>query len=253
MAENSSIEWTDTTWNPTAGCSAKSAGCSNCYAMGAAHRLAHNPHPDIARKFAGLTRKSGNRIVWTGQVNEDRAALAKPGTWRKGRRVFVDSMSDLFHENVAPAFVAEVWAVMRATPRHTYQVLTKEPSRMAEIVRSFGEPLANIWLGTSVEDQEQADRRIPHLLAAPAFVRFLSCEPLLGPVNLAPWLGHGIDWVIVGGESMHTGKPRPMELAWARAIRDQCQAVGVPFFGKQWHKKKDQPLPADLMVRQWPA
>ena len=175
MAETS-IEWTDATWNPVAGCTVLSPGCTNCYAMRMAARLEVMGVP----KYRGLTRKSGGRAVWTGKVTLDRNALESPKLWRKPRQIFVNSMSDLFHARVPLGFIARVWSTMAATPQHTYQILTKRPDRMAEITANF-EVLPNVWLGTSVESVDYLDR-IDELRKVRAVVRFISFEPLLGSV-----------------------------------------------------------------------
>ena len=179
MAETQ-IEWTDSTWNPVAGCSIVTAGCTNCYAMEMAKRL----EAMGVEKYAGLTRKTGKRNVWNGVVREDREALAIPYRWRKPRKIFVNSMSDLFHEQVSDAFIVDVWQVMRDTPQHNYQILTKRPDRMAELVASqIKEVLPNVWLGTSVEDADVVDR-IEHLRKVPAAIRFISFEPLIGAIGV---------------------------------------------------------------------
>jgi protein gp37 len=260
MAENSNIQWTDATWNPTSGCTKVSPGCTHCY-------IERTPPMRMAgRKFVAGTIPL--------QLHEGR--LAVPLRWRKPRRVFVNSMSDLFHEDVPDDFLDRVFAVMALAPRHTFQVLTKRAERMAaylnrrwmsnggwhrdEVVRlraneRLGEhptnrpegwawPLPNVHLGVSVEDQQRADERIPHLLRTPAAVRFLSCEPLLGPIEFSDvsrrsdavrQLGKralaGIHWVIVGGESGHGA--RPCDLAWVRSLVRQCAAASVPCFVKQ--------------------
>lgn len=274
------IEWTDETWNPIVGCSVVSPGCKNCYAMRFAHRLQHHAI------YEGLTRPTKAGPVWTGKVRRawfDNAknprALTKPLHWRKPRRVFVNSMSDLFHEDVPDEWLNQIFAVMALSSRHTFQVLTKRPERMRDYLtrlarsiepletaaRNLGYsfewqghallpwPIKNIWLGTSVEDQKRADERIPHLLDTPTAVRFLSIEPLLGPVNL-PWLRHGlldknhyniVNWVICGGESGPGA--RPMHPDWARSLRDQCAAASVPFFFKQWGAHVDEKnMPDDI-------
>lgn len=225
MAE-SRIEWTDATWNPVAGCSVVSPGCTNCYAMNMARRLEMMG----VQKYAGLTRKSGKRVIWNGRVREDIDSLSIPYKWKKPRKIFVNSMSDLFHEEVSDEFIKGVWGVMRETPRHNYQILTKRPERMAQIVSEFdGDCLPNVWLGTSVEDSTVLDR-IDHLRAASAAIRFISFEPLIGPVgriNLA-----NIHWAIVGGES---GKnARPIQEQWIDDIHEQCIRSGTAFFFKQW-------------------
>jgi protein gp37 len=306
MGDKTGIEWTDATWNPTVGCQVVSPGCTNCYAMKVAARLeaistAHqrdtggDPGPMVA--YQVTTEPSRKGPVWTGKVKVNPFTLQKPLTWKRPRRIFVNSMSDLFHEALSDEAIDQVFAVMALCPQHTFQVLTKRPERMkayctsldtlgrldAAIMRLRKDnnglgplphlepgdtwwPLANVWLGVSVEDQKHADARIPLLLQTPAAKRFLSCEPLLGPVNLTRLavrtpIGRGrlsddhldcligertsldtgcvvgdeeprIDWVIAGGESGPNA--RPMHPDWARALRDQCQAAGVPFFFKQW-------------------
>ncbi len=272
----SDIEWTDETWNPVTGCTKVSPGCAHCYAETFAERFRGVPGHPFEQGF--------DLKLWPER-------LTKPFTWKKPRKVFVNSMSDLFHEDVPFEFIDRVFAVMALTPQHTYQVLTKRPERMRRYLTWAGEmlnrqgavqhvldvqhargewgldnsewpkgrpqltgrwPLLNVWLGTSVENQHWADIRIPELLATPAAVRFLSCEPLLGPLDLRPWLtrvptsGDGwrltggtalaiadivLDWVIVGGES--GPKAQAFDLAWARSIVSQCRAAGVPVFVKQ--------------------
>lgn len=225
MAETQ-IEWTDATWNPVAGCSIISAGCTNCYAMEMAKRLqAMN-----VEKYQGLTRRSGKRTVWNGAVREDRAALDIPLRWKRAKKVFVNSMSDLFHERVSEAFILDVWEVMRATPRHHYQILTKRPERMGDIVRSkIADVLPNVWLGTSIENAEVAERA-DTLRMVPAAIRFISFEPLIGPIGAINL--RGIHWSIVGGES---GKAaRPIREEWIDEIYDQCSHYNTAFFFKQW-------------------
>lgn len=222
----SRIEWTDATWNPVAGCSVVSAGCSHCYAMEMAKRL----EAMGVEKYAGLTRRSGNRTVWNGTVREDDAALSIPRRWKKPRKIFVNSMSDLFHECVSDRFILAVWRVMRETPHHNYQILTKRPERMAHVVSSqVGEVLSNVWLGTSVEDSQTTDR-IDQLRETPAAIRFISFEPLIGPIG--PVNLHGVHWAIVGGES---GKnARPIREEWIDEIHAQCHTASTAFFFKQW-------------------
>lgn len=218
------IEWTDATWNPVAGCSIESAGCSHCYAMRMAARL----EAMGLEKYKGLTRKSGGSAKWTGAIRLDEAALSIPERWRKARRIFVNSMSDLFHPDVPADFVARVWGVMERTPRHTYQILTKRPDRMAHAV-SHLPPLANIWLGTSVEDAAVA-HRLDSLRSVSAAIRFVSFEPLIGPVG--PVDLTGIDWAIVGGES--GPRARPVQPGWVDEIFDRCLSSRTTFFFKQW-------------------
>lgn len=223
MAETS-IEWTDATWNPVAGCSVLTAGCTNCYAMRMAARL----EAMGVQKYEGLTRKSGGRAKWTGKLFLDRKSLATPASWAKPRRVFVNSMADLFHADVPPDFIAEVWQVMADTPRHTYQILTKRPDRMIEIVPSLSK-LPNVWLGTSVEDQRVL-HRVDELRRVPSEVRFISFEPLIGCVAGADL--RDIHWAIVGGES--GPKARYMDAAWVDEIEAMCRRAGTAFFFKQW-------------------
>jgi protein gp37 len=299
MAEHSTIEWTDATWNPITGCTVLSPGCTNCYAMKeAGGRLRSHP----SRK--GLTRPSKAGPVWTGEVRFNEDWIDQPLRWKRPRLIFVCAHGDLFHESVPDVWIDRVFAVMALAPRHTFQVLTKRSARMRQymlerwqptkaqridfgagdvldipaatsgetrrdqIARAceefiqkfnladqnneahwtsegslkatrFAWPLPNVWLGVSVEDQQRADERIPDLLATPAAVRFLSCEPLLGPirfkdvpgfnrVNLSLWGW----WVIAGGESK--AGARPSHPDWFRSLRDQCAVAGVPFFFKQW-------------------
>jgi protein gp37 len=258
----SKIEWTQKTWNPVVGCDKVSAGCKNCYAMRMAYRLKHNPNKAIAKKYAETAYKTtGGSINWTGKINIDHNAFKEPVNNKKATVYFVNSMSDLFHEGVSFETIIDVFCVMSKTPWHTYQVLTKRAERMLEFMTNcaynpYGtpfEPLKNVWLGVSVEDQKAADERIPYLLEAPAAVRFLSCEPLLGPVDISSWfypkeiigtevsnieetefskLEQSVHWVIAGGESGPGA--RPMHPDWARSLRDQCHTAGVPFFFKQW-------------------
>lgn len=220
------IEWTDASWNPVAGCAIVSKGCTNCYAMALARRLEAMGVP----KYTGLTRKSGKRVIWNGIVREDYEALSIPYRWRKPRTIFVNSMSDLFHEAVSDRFIDAVWKVMRETPRHQYQILTKRPERMAKFTSKRARSvLPNVWLGTSVENAEVATR-IGHLRKCRAAIRFISFEPLIGcvgAVNLS-----GIDWAIVGGESGRGA--RPIREDWIDDIYRQCVASGTAFFFKQW-------------------
>lgn len=186
-----------------------------------------------SEKYSGLTRKSGGRAVWTGKVALDVKSLSAPYKWRKPRKVFVNSMSDLFHPSVPDDFIARVWRVMLETPQHTYQVLTKRPDRMRELLAngSFGSA-SNIWIGTSVEDSVVLDR-IHELQAIPDFIRFISFEPLIGPVGAVDLTD--IDWAIVGGES--GPRARPMQVDWVQQIEDRCRAYGTAFFFKQWGGK----------------
>lgn len=293
MADHTSIEWTDATWNPITGCSVVSPGCTNCYAMKlAGSRLKHHP------SRAGLTRDTKAGPVWTGETRLNGEWLDQPLRWKRPRRIFVCAHGDLFAESVPDEWIDKIFAVMALAPQHTFQVLTKRAGRLRQYfsegrdrrvarrvidhvihdpsickrmvdtiddtwpVIAEGDPefpddllmrqwpLPNVWLGVSAEDQQRADERVPELLATPAALRFVSAEPLLGPIDFAfieaatpEGRAHGIkidalkaprglDWIIVGGES---GKDaRPMHADWARSIRDQCAAANVPFFFKQW-------------------
>lgn len=222
MADSSSIEWTEATWNPTTGCDRVSAGCDNCYALTLAKRLKAMG----AEKYQndGDPRTSGPGFGITAHPD----ALAVPYSWRQPRLVFVNSMSDLFHAKVPVAFVRQVFEVMADTPQHTYQLLTKRSRRVRLLADQLDWP-ANLWLGVSVENADTTGR-IDDLRHVPAAVRFLSCEPLLGPLDDLDLTGIG--WVIAGGES--GPRHRPVDPAWVTGIRDACQAGGVPFFFKQW-------------------
>jgi protein gp37 len=213
MATRSHIEWTEMTWNPVTGCSKVSAGCKFCYAERMAKRL----------QAMGVVRyRNGFNVT----MHED--LLEVPTTWRQPRIIFVNSMSDLFHEDIPLKFIRRVFSTMLATPQHTYQILTKRSERLKELAAELIWP-SNVWMGVSVED-ERVLHRIDDLRAVPAAVRFLSCEPLIGPLrklNLA-----GIHWVIVGGESGPGA--RPMQKEWVESVRRQCRAQRVPFFFKQW-------------------
>jgi protein gp37 len=283
------IEWTQRTWNPIVGCSLESPGCTNCYAMKMAGRLEAMGVP----AYQGTTMKAKTGFVWTGKISVQESVMLEPLRRKKPTTYFVNSMSDLFHPDVPDEVIDRVFAVMALCPQHTFQVLTKRSARMRAYLSGewFGfrirnamqelhpqpiiemvSPLPNVWLGVSVEDQKRADERIPDLLATPAAVRFLSMEPLLGPVDLeSAWHGEnaldsecwgdcawcakgypplhncsagrqsdavldkgrsGLDWVIAGGESGPGA--RPMHPDWARSLRDQCAEAGVPFFFKQW-------------------
>ncbi len=244
----SRIEWTDVTWNPVRGCSRMSAGCVNCYAERIAVRFSHKGAPyegfaDVPRRHSQTGRATcGVRGHWTGRVELIAEKLDEPLHWRKPRRVFVNSMSDLFHEALSDDAIADVFTIMAAARQHTFQVLTKRPMRMLAWTHSADKymrqggilPAPNIWLGVSVEDQATADERIPLLLQTPAAVRFVSYEPALGPIILAnykDWLRAGLDWLIVGGESGPGA--RPCDVAWVRHVVRQCREAGVPCFVKQ--------------------
>lgn len=242
MAETS-IEWTDATWNPVAGCTVLTAGCTNCYAMRMAARL----EAIGLDKYAGLTRKSGGRAKWTGKIRVDHGALETPLTWKKARRVFVNSMSDLFHPDVPVEFIAAVWKTMATTPRHTYQILTKRPQRMASVLSSNGfTVLSNVWLGTSVEDGRVL-HRLDELRDVPATIRFVSFEPLIGSVAGGDL--RGIQWAIVGGES--GPQARPMDPRWIDEIYDLCTDADAAFFFKQWGGKNKKASGRTYRGRLW--
>ena len=225
MAETS-IEWTDATWNPVAGCTVITSGCTNCYAMRMASRL----EAMGVNKYQGLTRTSAGRSVWTGRVFLDENALQVPSKWKRPRMIFVNSMSDLFHELVPVDFIFRVWNTMASSPQHTFQILTKRPERMQLILNEPRfQKLPNVWLGVSVENSSVLDR-LNNLRATPAAVRFVSFEPLIGSVANADLTG--IHWAIIGGES--GPKARPMEEEWLKEIYDVCEAEKVAFFFKQW-------------------
>ncbi len=282
MADHTKIEWTDASWNPVRGCTRVSEGCKNCYAERMAARF--NRPGQWGRNLAELVRRPDgtSEARWTDTIEFNGKALDQPLRWRKPRRIFVCSTSDLFHEHVPSGWIDQVFAVMALSPQHTFQVLTKRPQRLQEYLTRAAEdgedwllstpmshpagqarvsdlmwprpewPLDNVWLGVSAENQATADQRIPPLLDTPAAVRFLSAEPLLGPIDLnrltfkhCPTHDHGggfciqdcgdwqtLDWVIAGGES--GPRARPMHPDWARALRDQCRVAGVAFFFKQW-------------------
>ncbi|WP_306366447.1 DUF5131 family protein [Nocardiopsis sp. CC223A] len=222
MAGRSSIEWTEATWNPTTGCDRVASGCDNCYALTLAKRLKAMG----AEKYQndGDPRTSGPGF----DVTIHPQALDIPRKWKSPRLVFVNSMSDLFHARVPKDFITQVFTVMAETPQHTYQILTKRSLRLARLADQLPWP-PNVWMGVSVESADVLER-VDHLRRVPAAVRFLSCEPLLGP--LAELDLAAIDWVIAGGESGH--EHRPMQVEWVRQIRDVCQQTSTAFFFKQW-------------------
>jgi protein gp37 len=238
---DTSIEWTDMTWNPVAGCTVLSPGCTNCYAMRMAARLDAMGTP----KYRGLTRVTGGRAKWNGVVRPDPASLELPLHWKKPRMVFVNSMSDLFHEGVSDSFIAQVWGVMQQTPIHTYQILTKRPDRMAMLSKDLP-LLKNVWLGTSVENKDYLDR-LSHLRATRTKIRFVSFEPLLGSVkgaNLSK-----IHWAIVGGES--GPKARTMERSWVDEIHAACRKYDTAFFFKQWGGRNKKVTGRAIDGRTW--
>lgn len=230
MADRSTIEWTDATWNPVRGCTKVSPGCKHCYAETFAERFRGVPGHPFEQGF-------DLRLV--------PEALALPTSWKRNRRVFVNSMSDLFHEDIPLAYIRRVFAVMRSTPQHDFQVLTKRADRMAQLAPML-RPAANVWMGVSVENADYLGR-VGALRDIAAEVRFLSLEPLLGPLSRVPL--SGIHWVIVGGES--GPKARPMDPDWVRRIRDQCARAGVPFFFKQWGGVRKGSTGRELDGRTW--
>lgn len=314
MSATTSIEWTDRSWNPVRGCSLVSDGCKFCYAMKVAHRFSGPGKP-----YEGLTRIGPHGPTWTGAVRLVPEALDEPLHWRRPQRIFVNSMSDLFHPDVPDAFIDRVFAVMALCPQHTFQVLTKRAERMRSylamesadgdrcdyiaaaaneieserdgrmsvtFIKRGAWPLPNVWLGVSAENQPMYDKRIRDLLLTPAAVRFLSLEPLLGPIDMRmggasmpDYSAHNplpqVNWVIVGGESGPGA--RPFDVAWARSIVQQCRSAGVPVFVKQlgsrptgWYTNANGPMvncntqhdkkggdpsewPEDLRVREFPA
>ncbi len=292
MSDQSRIEWCDATWNPVVGCTRVSEGCRNCYAVRLAHRFGSNP---ATPQYKGLTEMTPRGPEWSGWVKLVESAIEQPLRWKRPRRIFVCSMGDLFHPGVPDEALDRVFAAMALCPQHTFMVLTKRPERMRGYITdacrrvgsivlakrtddipliplSYGRPgsewwpLPNVWLGVTAEDQARADERIPVLLATPAAKRFVSIEPMLGPVDCGELLappemtgvsGGGlheyvagpplVDWVICGGE---TGpNARPMHPEWARSLRDQCVGAGVPFFFKQWGEwGPGEPLGAEKAV-----
>nr|WP_313423086.1 DUF5131 family protein [Brevundimonas diminuta] len=240
---DTTIEWTDATWNPVAGCTIITPGCTNCYAMRMAARL----EAMGVEKYSGLTRKSGGRYVWTGRIALDESALGVPARWRKPRMIFVNSMSDLFHPDVPVEFIRRVWIAMAAAPQHVFQVLTKRPERMREILNEVApQPLTHVWLGTTVEDNAVV-RRLDELRATPSVIRFVSFEPLIGSVRRADLTD--IQWAIVGGES--GPRARPMEEAWVDEIRAACIATETAFFFKQWGGRNKKATGRTYRGRLW--
>ena len=230
MSQRTSIEWTDVSWNPVHGCSKVSEGCDHCYAETMSLRRGQTAKPWTPENAAENVLLKPHKL---------REPLSKAGPWKQPCRVFVNSMSDLFHPRVPGGYIDRVWDVMEEASQHTFQVLTKRPKRMCSWVERWRpEPLPNVWLGTSIETRKWV-QRADHLRQTPAAVRFISAEPLLGPL-FAPWWGDptdaldltGIDWLIVGGES-GSGR-RPMEAEWARDLRDAARESDTAFFFKQW-------------------
>lgn len=239
MADRSAIEWTEATWNPVTGCDRVSAGCDHCYAMTLAKRLKAMGSEKYQND--GDPRTSGPGFGITTHPD----SLDEPKRWKSSRVVFVNSMSDLFHAKVPLGFIRDVFDVVRDTPQHTYQVLTKRSLRLRRAAEKLDWP-DNLWMGVSVENSEVLSR-VDHLREVPAAVRFLSCEPLLGPLGDIDLTDIG--WVIAGGES--GPRYRPMELAWARGIRDACRDADVPFFFKQWGGRTPKAFGRELDGQMW--
>jgi protein gp37 len=230
MGDNSAIEWTDATWNPVTGCTKISPGCKHCYAERLAARLLAMGNPRYRHGF---------------DVTLHADQIELPLRWRRPRRIFVNSMSDLYHEAVPDAFIQRVFEVMARARQHVFQVLTKRSERLPEIALRLPWP-SNVWQGVSVESADYVGR-IAHLGKVPAAVRFLSVEPLLGPIPDLPL--DGVHWVICGGES--GPERRPLSPEWARLIRDRCVAMGVPFFFKQWGGRTSKSGGRTLDGRTW--
>jgi len=246
MGLRTGIEWTDATWNPITGCTKVTAGCDHCYAETLARKRLHH----IYTRRGPVVDTAANRAdPFAVRLWPER--LEHPRTWAAPRMVFVNSMSDLFHHDVPDDFVVRVFDVMLRTDRHVYQVLTKRPARAVRFWKKFGDVFglatipAHIWMGTSVENQD-VNYRVRHLADLPARIRFLSCEPLLGPIDLD--LG-AIHWVIAGGES--GPERRAMESTWVEMIRDQCVRARVPFFFKQWGGRTPKARGRILSGRTW--
>jgi protein gp37 len=239
MGDRSKIEWTEATWNPSTGCDRMSPGCDNCYALTLAKRL--KAMGTAKYQNDGDPRTSGPGFDVT--LHPD--ALTVPYGWKSPRVVFVNSMSDLFHARVPLDFVRQVFNVMADTPQHTYQVLTKRARRLRQLAPKLDWP-PNVWMGVSVESEAEL-ARIDDLRKVPAAVRFLSCEPLLGPLDGLDV--DGIDWVIAGGES--GPRHRPLDETWVTEIRDTCQNAGVAFFFKQWGGRTPKAGGRELAGRTW--
>lgn len=279
MSDRTAIEWTDATWNPVTGCTKVSPGCAYCY----------------AERLTLRFKRGGRFIPGEASIQLHPERINQPLRWKKPRRIFVNSMSDLFHEDVPDTFIRHVFMVMALASQHTFQVLTKRPERMSAFMRAteteslqylLGDiwresgrpwtwPLPNVWLGVTAENQRMANQRIPLLMQVPAAVRFVSLEPLLGPISFrwAPWSPTKVrdatgspaedhldglrclDWVIVGGESGGPERRRLVALQWVRSIRDECLEANVPFFFKQWGGPTPKSRGADLdgvLWRQFP-
>ena len=279
MGDNSQTAWTNATWNFLLGCQMVSPGCSNCYAMQTVHRLSHNPNPKIAAANEGLTRISAGRAVWTGQHRVIPERMDIPRKWSRPRLIFVNSLSDVGLLDARGPECAAFLQTMHDTPRHTYQVLSKRPGFLEDIIATAHErhgTMPHVWWGVTVEHQEMANGRLNILMDAPRgvhngepAVRWVSVEPMLGPVDLKPWLDappmKRLSWVVIGGES--GGTARAFDLKWAADLIAQCKQFGVPVFMKQLGAriigrameridqaafKSFDAFPEDLQVREWP-
>ena len=252
MSANTSIAWTEKSWNPVVGCTKVSAGCVNCYAHREHNRI-HQLWKDGRRPSAPQQyHRPFNEIQLMPQRLED------PKRWRKPTMIFVNSWSDLFHEAVPQEFIEQVLDVIAACPRHTFQVLTKRPERLYVAMSQWlerNEVPKNLWLGVTAENQEQAEKRIPVLLSVPAQIHWVSAEPLLGPMQIRKWLqpsierGSSLNWCVTGAES-GTGR-RPVDPDWVRSLRDQCVEASVPFFFKQWSGYRPKSNGCELDGRIW--
>jgi len=235
MASASHIEWTQMTWNPVRGCTRVSEGCRNCYAERLATRFA-----GAGQAYEGLSVMTVSGPRWTNQIRLVPEILEQPVHWRQPRLIFVNSMSDLFHPDVPLDFIRKVFAVMERCPQHTFQILTKRSERLRELAPQLQWP-DNVWMGVSVEDA-RVIHRITDLQAVPAAIRFLSVEPLIGPIDALPL--DGIHWVIVGGESGPGA--RLIEREWVESIFQQCRTANVAFFFKQWGGKRKKTTGREL-------
>ena len=255
MADRTKIEWSNATWNPITGCKMMSEGCRNCYAMKlAAGRLRHHPSRE------GLTKGTPKGPVWNGEVRLNRQWMDQPLKWPRPRRIFVCAHSDLFYREIPDEWIMSVFGIMLLAPQHNFQILTKRPNRAATwFARHFHQALPpHIWIGTSIENQDVQKPRLQALMRVPAETRWISAEPLLGPLDLKAYLGEGrITWVVVGGES--GPRARPMELEWVEKIVLQCLRAKVPVFVKQLsaasqpeYWKDYAQFPDHLKIRQYP-
>lgn len=266
MGDKSKIEWTDATWNPVSGCRKVSPGCDNCYAIPAAHRMGQHGNPKISKAYRWLTVKVNGRLNWTGKIKLLERRLDQPARWARPRCIFVNSMSDLFHEDIPDEYIQKVFLVMMKAKQHIFQVLTKRPERMVEVLKRIGwnahfllnpEQCQHIWLGVSVEDHKRLTERGPWLSQIQSRVRWLSCEPLLGPILALETFAEDLDWVVVGGES--GPRARAIESRWIYPIAEMCRVHGIPFFMKQWSQRnrpydyKDvNTFPSALQRREYP-